>query len=481
MTTPSKRHGSGATESLGRPLTAVLAVLLVMAGPAGAAWWWPTQGDWMETHQLAPDDADERGVLGGSSHWGVHFGSAVAADGETLAISTQFDRHGDGFKSASGDGADWVYLFEREPGGGWVQVAKLVPNDAQEGDSFGYSVALDVEAGVGVAGNPAAQKIYIFERGSDGIWAQAASFERPEVPGEWPELFGYSVGVSGDIVVAGWHPTLFLYENTDQGWEQADSLPGGIHVALQESTLVASIWDQETDSNEYAVYTQTSAGWSESTRLDPGGAYDNDNTNPSRLGLSEAGDQIILGAPTDQRVLGIDLESRGAGLAAVGSAWIIERLGGEWVQTAELSNPNPSQEGGLFGRSVAIQDDIAIIGAPGDPYNGATSYAGAAYVYKITDGDWVLDAKLRNHDAGPYAGGDTFGQGVGIGDGFLAVGAPFDDQRRDGTPEPLDDDGDVPPCIHRDHLWGCDEGENAGSVYIFERPGTAALGGEPLG
>ena len=72
-----------------------------------------------------------------------------------------------------------------------------------------------------------------------------------------------------------------------------------------------------------------------------------------------------------------------------------------------------------FGWSVALEDGIVVVGAPGDATNGPK--AGAAYVFEWVDGDWVRTKLLPpNGEANA-----RFGWKVGVDNGRIAVTAPW--------------------------------------------------------
>jgi len=102
---------------------------------------------------------------------------------------------------------------------------------------------------------------------------------------------------------------------------------------------------------------------------------------------------------------------------------------------AEKLLPGGSSEAASFGQTVAIRGDLAVVGAPGENRS-----QGAAYLFQRSTAGWQLKARLTVSDA---ANKDFFGAAVAIGDGIVAVGAPFDDN---------------------------DKGEDAGTVYLFVEP-----------
>ncbi|MHC5008269.1 MAG: hypothetical protein ACYTGF_13025, partial [Planctomycetota bacterium] len=88
---------------------------------------------------------------------------------------------------------------------------------------------------------------------------------------------------------------------------------------------------------------------------------------------------------------------------------------GQWV----LDETLPVQPG-LFGSSVAISGDVAIVGAE------AVDDVGAAYVYRrLSDGSWVLEDELR---AGNGALDDFFGEAVAVSGDVALIGAPARDE-----------------------------------------------------
>ncbi|MBL9118735.1 MAG: hypothetical protein JNL80_02330 [Phycisphaerae bacterium] len=85
---------------------------------------------------------------------------------------------------------------------------------------------------------------------------------------------------------------------------------------------------------------------------------------------------------------------------------------------------DPTAAGAESGRSVAIDGDFLVVGAPSDDPFGATD-AGSAWVYRHeADGAWTLVTTLHAFDA---SAGDRFGASVAIDSGLIAVGAPGND------------------------------------------------------
>jgi hypothetical protein len=124
-----------------------------------------------------------------------------------------------------------------------------------------------------------------------------------------------------------------------------------------------------------------------------------------------------------------------------GKAYVFEFDGANWTQVAELtpSDPEPDKE---FGIRVAIDGDTIVVGAAQDG-GGIGVGAGAAYVYVRPVVGWVgpltEDAKLTASDP---AAGDVFGGAVAISGDVIVIGALSND----------------------------DAGGSTGSAYVFEKP-----------
>lgn len=102
-----------------------------------------------------------------------------------------------------------------------------------------------------------------------------------------------------------------------------------------------------------------------------------------------------------------------------GKVYVYERFNSlGWLHTATLT-AHDGANGDSFGASVSIAGDKLLVGAPGNQGG-----RGAAYLYWRVFGGWVERAKLK---AGDAAVNDNFGGGVAIDGGLGLVGAYFDD------------------------------------------------------
>lgn len=141
----------------------------------------------------------------------------------------------------------------------------------------------------------------------------------------------------------------------------------------------------------------------ETARLGPSDPAANDNFGYS---VSVSGNLAIVGAwhegpPTN-----------------AGAAYVFEQTSpGVWTQDAKLTAFDRALNDN-YGISVAISNDVAVIGTWQDSDGGISS--GSAYVYRRVGGIWTPEGKLLASDR---ANLDHFGLSVAIDGNVIAVGA----------------------------------------------------------
>ena len=125
-----------------------------------------------------------------------------------------------------------------------------------------------------------------------------------------------------------------------------------------------------------------------------------------------------------------------------GSAYVFRFNGLTWAQEEKLL-PNDGAEGDAFGRSVAVSDDTAVVGAFHNDDGGPDR--GSAYFFRFNGSTWdeqkVLSSDIANRD--------HFGSAVAISGDVAVIGCFLDD--------------DV--CPSEPHC-------NSGSAYIFRFNGS---------
>ncbi len=111
-----------------------------------------------------------------------------------------------------------------------------------------------------------------------------------------------------------------------------------------------------------------------------------------------------------------------------GSAYIFVRSGETWIQQAKLT-ANDGAASDNFGQFVSVSEDFAIVGAPKHAHAGLKQ-SGAAYIFGRNGERWEQQAKLTAND--PSAK-DQFGVSVSISGDAAIVGVPFKDSNTSDT------------------------------------------------
>ncbi len=157
----------------------------------------------------------------------------------------------------------------------------------------------------------------------------------------------------------------------------------------------------------------------------PTTASDGELENWFGAAVSMHGNTALIGASAHDEVIRDE-----------GAAYIFERDGPAWRETAKLTAPDPLEED-KFGWSVSISGTTAVVGTPLADFVARDD--GAVYIFDKIEGTWAFTTKLTAPDGA--RSGDNYGWAVSLDGDTLAVGVPGDD----------------------------DDGESSGSVYVYKR------------
>jgi len=306
------------------------------------------------------------------------------------------------------------WVFELQPSG-WTAGTALPPGQAVT--CYGDSVAVWGDTAV-VAGedlNDASVAASVFER-VGGTWSQGVKLHAPE---QLLQLSpGLSVAIEEDtILVADVHVSAaYVYERGAGGWALTQTLTpsGSIPAAFGFSASLrggrAVIGGCFVSGSEFPgtawVFERQGGAFVEVAQLVPGDA---DGDDSSGTVLAQAGDTIVLGAPNH------DLGTAFSGLGAV---HVFELVAGAWTETAFVTAPFPLL-GDFFGASLALQDDLLVVGAP--QRDGTLPSVGAAFAYRRAGAAWQHVATLQAQEPQAYG---FFGASLAIDGDMLLVGAP---------------------------------------------------------
>jgi hypothetical protein len=107
----------------------------------------------------------------------------------------------------------------------------------------------------------------------------------------------------------------------------------------------------------------------------------------------------------------------------------IYTIDGDRFVTDTVLVPANGHKGDLFGTSLAIDNDRILVGAPGSDEQGENS--GVAYLYEKSGGQWSLVCKLTS-DNGQAE--DLFGTSVALSGNYALVGAPMSSSFSSNSP-----------------------------------------------
>ena len=378
------------------------------------------------------------------------FGSLVAlsADGNTLAVSAYFeDSRAIG---VNGDQADnsieqsgAVYVFART-GAVWSQQAYLKASntgEAEDGDQFGFSLALSDDgntlaagaiaedsADARINGNQAdnsassAGAVYVFVR-TGSRWTQQAYIKSSSPNGaDANDLFGYSVGLSAD----------------------GNTLAIGSYDEAGSSNVINGPEDNNAPgTGAVLVFTRSGSSWSRQAYL-KASTQDRADSLGAWVAISDDGNTVAAGAPDeDSLTTGINtVETGHSGRIgtlddiSVGAAYVFVRSGGTWSQQASFKASNSGIED-WFGVRLALSGDgnTLAVSAPNEDggakgINGrqddnSAGESGALYLFTRAGATWTFQSYVKASNAEAF---DEFGSGVALSrTGTLAVGARSED------------------------------------------------------
>ncbi|MFV9689603.1 MAG: FG-GAP repeat protein [Desulfobacteria bacterium] len=371
----------------------------------------------------------------------MYNGWAVAIDGNYAAIGNPQGYNVYNFKTGS------VYIAERKNGDWLANPDKIAPTNLNNNDFFGCSIGMS--GGRLIIGANHRQEAYVYQRysalGNDNLWYEQDRLRGADVA--TGDSFGLSVAISGDWAIVG-SPyddngkgtnagSAYLFQLTGSDWVQrkkilaSDGASGDIFgwaVAISGDYAVvgAPSDDNQRGANAGGIYVfgRSGTNWVQVTKqiASDGGVSD-------CLGWSVAinANYILAGAHYNDNHKGPN----------AGAAYFFVRNGSSYNQKMKLVATDGTS-GDQFGRSVALTEYFAAIGAPYDDHSLGTN-AGATYIY-YRSGDELAYVEKRSASDG--AEGDLFGFQVAMSGDYAVFSALYDDNSVGG---------------------------DAGSAYIFER------------
>jgi len=397
----------------------------LLAGPASA-------------QPCSPEEVAK--LLAADGAGGDQLGNSVSVLGDVAVIGA-YEDNDNGMNS----GSAYIYRFD---GTSWTQEAKLLPADGVVNDRFGISVSISGNVAIigahnGFHNGARSGSAYVFRYDGTNWTEEVKLLAADRAP---IDRFGISVSVSGDIAMIGAYldddkgnmsGSVYVYRYDGTNWaEEAKLLPAdgaagdqfGFSVSISDDVAVIGAYgdsDNGVDSGSAYIYRYDGASWAEEAKLL---AADGATVDYFGTSVSISDDVAVIGARLDDD----------NGLNS-GSAYIFRYDGANWTEEAKLLATDGAATD-LFGYSVSVSGDTAVIGSRRDDDNGTDS--GSAYIYRYDGTNWEEQAKQSPADG---AANDQFGSSVSVSGDTALIGARQDN----------------------------DNGNNSGSAYIFNLNCTA--------
>ncbi|MCZ6858187.1 MAG: choice-of-anchor B family protein [Gemmatimonadetes bacterium] len=203
--------------------------------------------------------------------------------------------------------------------------------------------------------------------------------------------------------------SVFVYRPSGGEWREvaqlraSDAIVGdhfGRALGWSGNTMISGATVVNETTGAAYVFTKDGSGtWRETARL-----------QPAELSPGDAFGRVI--AMTDD----VAMISAWGYEGSRGGVFAYRRQpNGSWQRDGTLT-ASDAAENDWFGRSIAVEGDLAVIGASRKNEN-----TGAAYVLRREGNQWVEEAKL---DVAGLVPNSQFGSAVAIHDGLAFVGAP---------------------------------------------------------
>ncbi|MEX0966559.1 MAG: right-handed parallel beta-helix repeat-containing protein [Bacteroidia bacterium] len=390
--------------------------------------------------------------------------------GFSTVINGDWAMAGAPLDATKGIKAGAVYVYKRN-GGTWTTNAKLTSNSTQAGDKFGFAVGIDDTLAIVGAPEENSQGFgtgvaYVFARRS-GSWVELQTLTAPTI--KRGDFYGYDVAIFGERIAIGsfgadlsgytQSGAVYIYERSAGTWAHTETLlPNdvnhndytGLSVDMYEDRVVAGSPTKNSGlllkAGAAYVWKYDGAGnWAQEGKLVSG---DLDTRDSFGISVAVVDSTVIVGA------YGNDDDGNNSG-----SAYIFQKGASTYAQTGKLT-ASDGDATHLFGHSVGITNDTAIVGAYADDHSGIRS--GSAYLF-ANSGGWGQFKKLVAPTPGAY---EDYGFSVDASEDWAMVGAKGDGEvaalagavyfyHLPSVPTPI--------LVHRETNLFDEDGEDAGN------------------
>jgi hypothetical protein len=246
---------------------------------------------------------------------------------------------------------------------------------------------------------------------------------------------GLSIAISGNTVVVGapgandghnqGAGAIYVFTKPTNGWGNmtqtaklicangTTAIPDcGLAVAVSGNVIVTNGYDPTISQFVALVFVGSAGGWRNMTQTAELTTTDQGLADGGFNSFAISGNTILAGSELSS-VFG----------SQEGEAYIYVEPANGWgnmTETAILS-PSDGHESYIFGSSVALSGNVAVIGA-----DGANDAVGSAYVFVEPAGGWVNMSETAELAASDGTFVNFFGLSVAISGTTIAVGAPYE-------------------------------------------------------
>lgn len=300
--------------------------------------------------------------------------------------------------------------------------------------------------------------------GEDGVF-----FASDHVAGSG---YGAAVAVDGDTVVVGADRAfgaveesgaVFVCERRGELWIETakviadDGEKGdvfGSSLVFEGDELIVGAEGSDNATGSVYVFQRGDAGWAQVAKL-----RGSDIGEFSEFGFDVARDEDLL-------VVGA------RGYKRSGAAYVFERGAEGWVEVAKLSGASDLPEN-IFGVNVDVRGDLIVVS---DDDASPPDSPGSVHVYERAQGGWAEVAELGASEDSALS---SFGHGLAIDDGVIAVGALVGDgnQEKSGSIFLFEEVGGVWTEVQKLQASDGGSGERFGYSMVIE--GDALVVGAP--
>ncbi len=366
-----------------------------------------------------------------------NFGTSVAIYGNTAIVGapqkTVYTSYYE-FTAYAGS----AYVYDIDENGVWQEIQQLTPSNSGNGYNFGQSV--DIYENYIIIGakehDGSTEDVgaaYIFERNEIGVWSEVARLQHADATAN--DNFGSSVSISDKYAIVGTFKktiegktnagAVYIFKNNgDNTWTESQKVTAsdieandnfGNTVSLDKNTILVGAKGKNTNTGcaYFFAYNSSNQQWEEQQKVSASDFESEDN-----FGFS-------VSVSNGKAIIGANNEGNSSSLIKAGAAYIFSlNSSNQWIEEQKIVADDRSSED-LFGSSVSIFQDYAIVGAEYEDEDITASStltnSGSAYFYHLNaSGTWTQIQKIKASDK---ADGDSFGCAVDIFGNKAIIGA----------------------------------------------------------